>query len=265
MSALIHQVLPRDTAARAAVTVSQIMDALETVCKREGLTLPKAFAAKIAANSRGNLRRAILMLETSKVQRCVSWRCLHRCTCARAVVVPSPHSVSSTPSSVCVSIVPSRRVPPAPVCPCVCRYPFAPEQPLQLPDWERFVNSVALDILNEQSPRQLLAVRAKLYQLLMNCIPASTVMKVCGPLDRLRVKMLSLIVFHPLCACVSFFFASVPYRRTDAARGERRREARHREVGRDIRKWPRFPHAIAFRRQPRRCCACVASRSTACC
>ena len=47
----------------------QVMDVLELVCKKESLVLPKQVAAKIAANAKGNLRRAILMLETSKVQR----------------------------------------------------------------------------------------------------------------------------------------------------------------------------------------------------
>ena len=59
----------------------------------------------------------------------------------------------------------------------MCSYPFAPDQPLQIPDWERFVGSIVGDILAEQSPRQLLVVRAKLYQLLINCIPASVIMK----------------------------------------------------------------------------------------
>jgi replication factor C subunit 3/5 len=102
------------------------MDVLEAICKKENLTLPKQIAAKIAANSKGNLRRAILMLETSKVQK----------------------------------------------------YPFSADQPLQIPDWERFVSSIVSDVLMEQSPRQLLVVRAKLYQLLINCIPASVIMKV---------------------------------------------------------------------------------------
>lgn len=59
-----------------------------------------------------------------------------------------------------------------------CRYPFSPEQPIPLPDWERYCGSVVQDVMTEQSPKQLLAVRTKLYQLLINCIPASVVMKV---------------------------------------------------------------------------------------
>jgi replication factor C subunit 3/5 len=45
------------------------MDVLEFVAKKESVALPKQIAAKIAANAKGNLRRAILMLETAKVQR----------------------------------------------------------------------------------------------------------------------------------------------------------------------------------------------------
>ncbi len=56
----------------------QTMDVLEVIAKKENLTLPKQMAAKIAANSKGNMRRAILMLETAKVQRfALLCACLH--------------------------------------------------------------------------------------------------------------------------------------------------------------------------------------------
>ena len=64
---------------------------------------------------------------------------------------------------------------------CWARYPFEPAQTMPWPDWERFTGSIVSDILGEQSPRQLLVVRAKLYQLLINCIPASVIMKVRYP------------------------------------------------------------------------------------
>lgn len=71
---------------------SQIMEALDNVCRREGLSLPKQLAAKIAANSKGNLRRAILMLESSKVQRRVSGHAMPMFVCMNgglwAVQVP---------------------------------------------------------------------------------------------------------------------------------------------------------------------------------
>ena len=45
------------------------MDVLEAISKSEGLTLPKQLAGRIAANCKGNLRRAVLMLETCRVQK----------------------------------------------------------------------------------------------------------------------------------------------------------------------------------------------------
>jgi replication factor C subunit 3/5 len=49
--------------------------------------------------------------------------------------------------------------------------------PIPLMDWERYVQLLAGDVLREQSPRSLLACRARLYELLVNCVPADTIMK----------------------------------------------------------------------------------------
>lgn len=51
-----------------APKVSEIVTVLQYVAKKEGLTLPLDFATRIAEKSERNLRRAILMLETAKVQ-----------------------------------------------------------------------------------------------------------------------------------------------------------------------------------------------------
>jgi hypothetical protein len=64
------------------------------------------------------------------------------------------------------------------MCFPVTRYPFALDQVIPSPDWERYCASIVGDVVGEQSPKQLLVVRAKLYQLLINCIPASVIMKV---------------------------------------------------------------------------------------
>ena len=48
---------------------------------------------------------------------------------------------------------------------------------MQLPDWERFLETIAQDILVEQSPKALLGVRAKVYQLLINCVPATVLLR----------------------------------------------------------------------------------------
>lgn len=49
----------------------------------------------------------------------------------------------------------------------------------QLPstDWEMYIQQLAKDITREQSPQRLQAAREKMYELLVNCIPASTILK----------------------------------------------------------------------------------------
>ena len=44
-------------------------------------------------------------------------------------------------------------------------------------DWELFIKQLAHDVLQEQSPARLAAVRSKLYELLAHCIPAETILK----------------------------------------------------------------------------------------
>ncbi|KAH9945324.1 P-loop containing nucleoside triphosphate hydrolase protein [Epithele typhae] len=45
------------------------------------------------------------------------------------------------------------------------------------PDWETYCHKVADMIVQEQSPARVMEVRAKLYELLAHCIPASVVLK----------------------------------------------------------------------------------------
>jgi hypothetical protein len=49
--------------------------------------------------------------------------------------------------------------------------------PIPPPDWEALIGEIADDIIKEHSPSQILAVRAKFYDLLTHCIPASTILK----------------------------------------------------------------------------------------
>lgn len=44
-------------------------------------------------------------------------------------------------------------------------------------DWEMFILQLARDITMEQSPQKLIAAREKLYELLINCIPATLILK----------------------------------------------------------------------------------------
>lgn len=50
-------------------------------------------------------------------------------------------------------------------------------QTLPSTDWEMYIEQLAKDIAVEQSPQRLMAAREKLYELLVNCIPASTILK----------------------------------------------------------------------------------------
>lgn len=50
--------------------------------------------------------------------------------------------------------------------------------PIPPPDWEALIEVIAKDIIAERSPARILQVRAKLYDLLTHCIPATTILKV---------------------------------------------------------------------------------------
>ena len=49
--------------------------------------------------------------------------------------------------------------------------------PIQRTDWEVYISQLASDITKEQSPQRLMAAREKLYELLINCIPAQVIIK----------------------------------------------------------------------------------------
>ena len=53
----------------AAPTHEQIQEVLASVCRREQLQLPAEFSAKVARASERNMRRALLLLEASRVQQ----------------------------------------------------------------------------------------------------------------------------------------------------------------------------------------------------
>jgi len=101
---------------------------LQTVSRKENITLAAELAHKISLASNRNLRRAVLILEASHVQ----------------------NRDATTLSG---------------------------EMPVQLCDWELYIKQLAADITREQSPQRLLAAREKLYELLINCIPASIIIK----------------------------------------------------------------------------------------
>ncbi|KAL8740264.1 MAG: hypothetical protein Q9190_007012 [Brigantiaea leucoxantha] len=49
--------------------------------------------------------------------------------------------------------------------------------PIPPPDWEALISQIADEIMAEHTPARILQVRAKLYDLLSHCIPASTILK----------------------------------------------------------------------------------------
>jgi energy-coupling factor transporter ATP-binding protein EcfA2 len=59
----------------------------------------------------------------------------------------------------------------------VSQYPFDPNQQVKQADWEKYVDDIAKDCAGEQSPRRLLQVRNKLYDLLAHCIPPDMIME----------------------------------------------------------------------------------------
>lgn len=52
-----------------------------------------------------------------------------------------------------------------------------PDSPVLKTDWEAYIVQLAGDITREQSPQRLLAAREKIYELLINCIPADVILK----------------------------------------------------------------------------------------
>ncbi|KAG7210401.1 hypothetical protein KM043_011933 [Ampulex compressa] len=108
-----------------APPVSAIKSILQTICKREGLSLPDGLATRLAEASNRNLRRAILMLEACKV----------------------------------------------------AQYPFTPDQKIAEPDWQIYIRNTANMMVTEQSPRKLLEIRNRLYELLTHVIPCDLIFK----------------------------------------------------------------------------------------
>ena len=49
--------------------------------------------------------------------------------------------------------------------------------PIPHTDWEKYIAMLASGIVMEQSPKALIIAREKLYELLINCIPAQVILK----------------------------------------------------------------------------------------
>ncbi|WFC99478.1 Replication factor C (RF-C) subunit [Malassezia yamatoensis] len=104
---------------------TDVVRVLRHVAKREKFHLPDDTAQDIALNADGNLRRALLVLETLRVQ---------------SPDLAGPVSIAQ-------------------------------------PDWQTYCERTADMILSEQTPARVLAVRGRLYELLVHAIPASLIFK----------------------------------------------------------------------------------------
>ena len=68
--------------------------------------------------------------------------------------------------------------------------------PLPPPDWEALIEVIAKEMIEERSPARILQVRAKLYDLLTHCIPATTILKV-------RLQGDDAAGWSLICSCVT--------------------------------------------------------------
>jgi replication factor C subunit 3/5 len=126
-----------------------IASLLMHVARKENVTLNPAgnpsaneLVVKISTSCNRNIQRALLMLETCKVQ-----------ASAPSNHPPAPPGSSATLSAALLAV-----------------------PPIPLPDWELYIQRVAREMLQEQSPSKLLAIRDMLYELLTNCIPSDVIL-----------------------------------------------------------------------------------------
>jgi replication factor C subunit 3/5 len=129
----------------AAPSEPEICDALRAVAKAERFPIVDRLNERIARESGRNLRRALLMFEAVYAQKYASF------------AVDSGSLLTGHSEKV------------------------DEKSPIPPPDWEALIDQVADDIIQEHTPARILIVRAKLYDLLTHCIPASTILKVGLP------------------------------------------------------------------------------------
>jgi len=82
-----------------------------------------------------------------------------------------------------------------------------PDQRVKSSAWEMFIDEIACLIIQEQSPRRLMKIRGKVYELLCNCIPPSEIIKrlaqglISKVDDVLRPKIVELAHKHEYRLC----------------------------------------------------------------
>lgn len=79
---------------------------------------------------------------------------------------------------------------------------LSPNTPIPQTDWELYIRQLAMDITREQTPQRLISAREKLYELLVNCIPASIILKTLVKQilpsldDSLKIQVLEWAAFY---------------------------------------------------------------------
>ena len=58
---------------------------------------------------------------------------------------------------------------------CIQNNRLPAEALIPVPEWEKYVKEISVNVLEEQSPKSLKIARGKLYEVLASCIPATTV------------------------------------------------------------------------------------------
>lgn len=165
-----------------APSLAGVQEQLSLVARRESFALPPPLCARVAALSQRNLRRALLMLEVAYVQGGGQLG-------EDAKVAPPDWelyiAVSAAAHDVlrwlaCASGCVAALVWLGCLCACGACLCVAGVQPTDLQARRPVTTAmqeVANDMLGEQTPRRLLAVRGKLYELLGNCIPPELILR----------------------------------------------------------------------------------------
>lgn len=133
----------------AAPSQGDMLTVLNHVAKRAGAgSLPEDVADEIITDANGNMRKAILVFEAMKMQS----------------YAYSIHLYLNENDLLGSEFRPD----------------LSSSPPIAKPDWETYCYKVADMIIQEQTPQRVMEVRAKLYELLSHCIPATIVLKVRG-------------------------------------------------------------------------------------
>jgi replication factor C subunit 3/5 len=131
---------------------------LHHVAKRERFKLPDDIATSLAKDADGNVRKAVLMLEALKMQQSVPPLYIHSPhPCLERKNLNQPTLITCSPNLADAS---NSSLRPA------------------KPDWETYCYHVADMIVQEQTPKRVMEVRTKLYELLSHCIPPTVILKV---------------------------------------------------------------------------------------